>query len=75
MTSVHSEEAETKTFRLSDNLSVEITVGAGGFVCEWIPEIPSKLTKEELQNYKNGRNELLARLSAKIGGTVVVVDL
>jgi hypothetical protein len=70
-----SESAEAKTFRLSRRLKVDITVGAGGMVVEWDPEQPDKLTAKELKRYRAARAEMLSRLSGRIGGAVVVVEL
>lgn len=69
-----SEAAESKTFRLSLRLSVEITVGAGGFVCEWMPEMPKRMTARELRAYRKARHEMLARLAKKVGAAVVCVE-
>jgi len=70
-----SEAAESKTFRLSRRLTVEITVGLGGLVCEWTPTVPSKLTDKELKRYPRGRDELLARLAHRLGSSVAVVEV
>jgi len=70
-----SEQAESKTFRLSRRLSVEITVGAGGMVVEWHPEMPDKLTAKELRRYRAARHEMLLRLSERTGGAVVCIEL
>jgi hypothetical protein len=73
MESDMSEAAETKTFRLSKRLSVEITAGPGGFVCEW--SATKKLTNRELRRYRAAREEMLQRLSEKIGGKVLVLEM
>lgn len=70
-----SEAAETKTFRLSKRLSVEITVGAGGMTCEWDPDMPDKLTDKELRRYRAARAEMLQRLAAMAGVAVALVEL
>lgn len=70
-----SEKAEAKTFRLSKRLSVEITAGAGGIVCEWHPELPERLTAKELRRYRQARHEMLTRLAERVGGAVVCVEL
>jgi hypothetical protein len=69
-----SEAAERKTFRLSKKLSVEITVGLGGMVCEWIPA-PRRLSPRELRRYRAARSEMLERLSARIGGRVLCMEV
>lgn len=70
-----SEAAETKTFRLSKRLSVEITVGTGGIVCEWDPELPERLTAKELRRYRAARAEMLKCLAERVGGGVVCVEV
>jgi hypothetical protein len=70
-----SEKAETGTFTLSRRLKVEITVGAGGMVCEWDPAQPEKLTAKELRRYRAARQEMLQRLAKSAGGAVVCVEL
>ena len=52
-----SEAAETKTYRLSKRLTVTITVGSGGLVCEWDPDLPAKLTEKERRRYWQARHE------------------
>jgi len=70
-----SESAESKTFRLSRRLSVDITVGAAGMTCEWDPELPERLTAKELRLYRVARAEMLKRLAERVGGAVVVVEV
>lgn len=55
------EKAESKTFRLSDRLSVDIKVSAEGVMCVWDPEVPKKLTAKEMARYEKGRNAMIAR--------------
>ncbi|MDP3949601.1 hypothetical protein [Microbacterium sp.] len=69
-----TEAAESKTFRLSRRLCVEITVGAGGMAVEWNPELPERLTPKELRRYRAARHEMLSRLAERVGGTVLVVE-
>jgi hypothetical protein len=70
-----SEKAVTKTFRLSDKLSVEMTVGPAGFTCEWIPDVPQQLTRQERRAYLRARQEMFGRLAGIVGGAVAVVDV
>jgi hypothetical protein len=65
--------AETKSFRLSGRLVVDITVGPAGLVCEWEPSAPRKLTRLEKQAYTKARDEMLARPSEMIGGRVAII--
>ncbi|MBN1379688.1 MAG: hypothetical protein JXA04_10690 [Gammaproteobacteria bacterium] len=71
---MNSEYAESKTFRLSENLSVAFTVGPAGFCCEWTQDIPESLSAEELRLYKVARNEMLRRLAQRMNGNVICVD-
>lgn len=70
-----SEQAVTKTFRLSDRLSVEMTVGPAGFTCEWVPDLPPELNRRERRAYKKARDEMLRKLVEIVGGDVAVVDV
>ena len=69
-----SEKAETKTFRLSKRVSVEITVGAGGWCCLWDPAFPEQLTKKEVGRYVRARREMFQRLADMTGETFVLAD-
>lgn len=44
-------------------------------VLEWDPTTPSRLTDEELRQYRDGRNRALADLAAERGINVAVLDL
>jgi hypothetical protein len=70
-----TEAAESKTFRLSRRLSVEITAGAGGLVAEWQPDMPDRLTAKELRRYRAARHEMAARLAERLGRAVVLLEL
>ena len=70
-----SERAESKTFRLSKRLSVEITVGPGGCACEWDPDVPTHLTAKELRRYRQARDEMVQRLAQMLGcGSALIVE-
>ena len=69
----NSEYAESKTFRISPTLTVEITIGLNNISCEWDPDIPKQLTEEELFTYWEARHEMLVRLSALRGSPVLMV--
>jgi hypothetical protein len=58
-------------------LSVTMTCGPGGFVCEWSPATPSfkQLKKWERKRYRAGRNALLAEVAERIGGNVLVLEV
>lgn len=70
-----SEWAETRTFQLSRRLSVEMTVGPGGFVCEWSPDMPERLTPKEWKRYRAARHSMLTALAERLGGPVVCLEL
>lgn len=63
-----SEQASRKTFRLSDKLSVEITIGPAGLTVEWDPDIPRNLTPSELTEYHRARAEMVSTLANHIPG-------
>jgi hypothetical protein len=44
-------------------------------VVEWSPSEPSRLTAEEWRQYRNGRNQALAKLAAELGISVAVLEL
>ena len=70
-----TERAESRTFRLSAHLYVEITVGMCGMTCEWSPRLPSKLKAGELRRYRRARGEMLHRLAESTGCKVLCVEL
>ena len=59
-------KAESKTFRLSRRLSIEITAGVEGMVVEWDPSIPYELTANESVEYHKAMAEMLAGIAAVI---------
>lgn len=63
-----SESASRKTFRLSDKLSVEISIGPAGLTVEWDPDIPPDLTPSELTEYRRARAEMVTVLANHIPG-------
>ena len=69
------EKAESKTFQLSDQLSVEITIGFGGLLVGWDPDVPESLTRAELEGYRRARNEMIRRLAEKAGISAVIVEV
>ncbi len=71
------EWAVTRTIKLSSRYSVEMTVGPGGFTCEWSPEIPrpGSCTHKELKRYRAGRDALVAEVAQRMGRAVMLVEL
>jgi hypothetical protein len=74
MTTGAANWAISKTVRINATLSVEMTCGPGGFVCEWSPGPPRKLTRNEIR-YRQGRDDFLAEVAVRLGGNVVVAEL
>jgi hypothetical protein len=70
-----TEWAITKRVRINSHLSVDITVGPGGAVAEWIGGEPKFLTAVERRRYRDGRDELLAQVAKKIGGNILLVEV
>jgi hypothetical protein len=77
MNRVQGEWAVTKTTRLSKRYSVDLTLGPGGFCCEWSPHTPAprSLTGKEVARYRRARDALVAEVSERIGGSVLVVEV
>lgn len=75
MNPVKTEFAESKTFRLSKRLTVEVTVGACGLLCEWTPSLPKRLTGREMTAYRTARDQMLERLADRLGGRVLIVEV
>jgi hypothetical protein len=67
--------AITRTVRISRTLSVEMTAGPGGFVCEWLRDRPRRLSRKEIKKYRNARNALLGEVAERLGGNVLVVEI
>ena len=44
-------------------------------VIEWSPHVPQRLTEDQLETYRRGRNAAVAELSAELGVIAAVVDL
>ena len=70
---IQSEWACTKQVRLSSRYSVTMTAGPAGFICEWEPDVPNDLTKAELRRYRKARDELVAQIGERLGGSVLIV--
>jgi hypothetical protein len=48
-----------------------------GLRCEWHPQVPLRidwLPKEQLQQYRRGRDTLLALVAEDLGGHVLVIE-
>lgn len=71
-----TEAAVTTTVRLSRRFTVAMTIGRGGFVCEWAPRLPmpGELTRQERRKYTEARDRLTGKLANELGGPVMMVD-
>jgi hypothetical protein len=70
-----AEWALTRTVSINNNLSVTMTAGPGGFTCDWIPDRPRGLSRKEIRRYRAGRDELLAKVGERMGGSVLVLEI
>ena len=41
---------------------------------EWSPDMPTRLSHSQLNQYRTGRDQVVAELSHRIGGSVAVVE-
>jgi hypothetical protein len=48
-----------------------------GLRCEWSPDVPppKSLDKEEVREYRAGRDALLQKVASTIGGNILVVEV
>lgn len=44
-------------------------------VIEWTPSVPSRLTEQEVAQYRAGRNRALAEVAQLMGGNVALLEL
>ena len=44
-------------------------------VMEWIPRMPPKLTRHEIDEYRAGRDSALRDMAAELGVRIMVADL
>ena len=67
--------ALTRSVRISRSLTAEMTAGPAGFVVEWFPDRPRRLSRKEIKKYKNARNALLGEVAVRLGGNVLLIEL
>jgi hypothetical protein len=62
--------------RIRDDLGVEFIFDEvnKSLSVNWIPRLPSKLTRVELDLYRRARNAFLQQLATQLGGSVVVIE-
>jgi hypothetical protein len=61
--------------RITNNISVELTCGPGGFTVEWIGGRPRNLTSAQQERYRRARNALLGEVAERMGGNVLLVEI
>ena len=66
---------DSQVFRINDRRSCEFTISPRGFCCEWTPGTPDRLTPDELERYRAARNEMVRRLTTRLGIKAMVVKL
>ena len=49
---------------------------SSGLRCEWLPDVPlpKSLSKEEVREYRAGRDAFMQELASTIGGNILVVE-
>jgi hypothetical protein len=70
-----AEWAISRVIPINDRLSVTMTCGPMGFVCEWSPTTPKELKKKERRRYRAGRDQLIAEVAARLGGNILLVEI
>jgi hypothetical protein len=72
--STAAEWAIRRFVEVGPGFAVEMT--SGGMCCEWVPDMPRRpLTKQEIHNYRAGRDALLGEVAKRMGGGVLVVEV
>ncbi|WOH70647.1 hypothetical protein RX330_20330 [Bradyrhizobium sp. NDS-1] len=46
----------------------------GYIKCEWSPEVPTALGKQEIREYRAGRDSFVQNVAESVGGNVLVVE-
>jgi hypothetical protein len=70
-----ADSAISRKVKLGGGLSVEITIGRSGAICEWSPSMPSRLSRLQWKKYRKARNELVAEFGEHLGGAALVVEV
>lgn len=68
-------ETERKTFRISARFLVEIAVAPGRIDCVWDPDLPERLTSDEMDAYSEALEEMSLRLVKRTGVAVMCVEV
>lgn len=81
----HSEGAEaaalSASFRVGRKYRVTVTMPQSRLgevrsaVFEWEPDVPRRLTKKELQEYRHGRDTAVAELAARTGLRTLLIEI
>ena len=62
-----------RTVRLVQDVHV-VTGSVGVMRCEWMPDMPRKLSEREWREYRAGRDQHHQRVANIVGGAVAVVE-
>jgi hypothetical protein len=54
--------------------AMSIDASGGALTCAWSPEIPTRLSKRELRDYRRGRDALVAELARLMNRSVLIVE-
>jgi len=65
----------TNTFRVG-RFICEMTFADGHLSAQWSPDVPKRgsLSRKEVEQYRAGRNALMAEVAKAIGGDVLVLE-
>jgi hypothetical protein len=65
----------TSTFRVG-RFICEMTFADGHLSAQWSPDVPARgsLSRKEVEQYRSGRNALMAEVAKVIGGNVLVLE-
>lgn len=61
--------------RNKPRLVAEFILTHKGFQCEWTPDVPKKLTAEEIRRYKEARNAAVKEVNEKFNAGMLVIDV
>jgi hypothetical protein len=75
MTAIKTIKRRFRVGRHTATLSVPLVTGkAIGVSVEWDSDRPPRLSRADLEQYRQLRNAILRTVATEIGGTVLVVD-
>lgn len=62
------------TFRVGVYTCEMIYTEKAGIKCQWRPDLPRSLTEQQREQYRAGRDALLAEVGKDMGGQVLVIE-